>query len=716
MFRSWRALLVSCVLVCAPGASAQAQTEILWDTWGVPHIYATNAQQAFRAFGYAQMQAHGDLLLKLYAVGRGRAAEVYGVSLAELDASTRTLGTPERGVEWYNLQTPGFKANIDAFVAGINEFAAQHPDRLTPESHAVLPVSGPDVMAHLVRVLTQFIAAPTECLNIPALNLDAQPVSNGWALGPRRTASGNAMLLANPHLSWANGFQKFFEAQIVAPGVNFTGATLVGVPVPLLGFDDNHGWTHTVSTADGCDVYVLATLGDQYLLDGKLHPFTTSTQTLKIKQPDGSLIDQLITIRRSAHGPVFSLGGLTVAVRLNGIEVNPIAGLLQQLWEMTLAHNVDQFREALRRNQIPMLYTVYADKDKHTLLAYTSTIPVRPTGDYLFWNSPLPGNTSALIWTDTHPFDDLPITTDPSSGFLQNSNSVPWYMTKPALDPDDFPAYFAPRELTAQFSFARQQRGLKMLQREHSFTIEDLAEATFDTYVETAGRILPDLRSAANHFGGPLAKDAAKVLMKWDRLSEPESQGAALYFAFYNNWVQLTLAKRMQTDPSFVFSLAFFGGADFFETLWSPNRLLNTPTGIADPALAVQALEMAAQRFVAAGLPLDLPWGAIARFRGGVVDVPGWGGPDPTGVFATIGYSPAPDGALQATSGETFIALVEFGETLNAKVLLSYGNSSRPDSPHNGDQLALLSQKQMRDPWRNKAQVLQHLEATVILP
>src|SRR5262245_56525514 len=197
---SWLVLVALLSLFCAPAVSAHAQTEILWDTWGVPHIYATSEQQAFRAFGYAQMQAHGDLLLKLYAIGRGRAAEVYGASFAELDANTRTFGIPERGVAWYGLQTPSFKANLDAFVAGINEFAAQHPDRLTPESHAVLPVTGSDLMAHTARALTEFIAAPTECFNLPALNLDAQPASNGWALGPQRTAARNAMLLANPHL------------------------------------------------------------------------------------------------------------------------------------------------------------------------------------------------------------------------------------------------------------------------------------------------------------------------------------------------------------------------------------------------------------------------------------------------------------------------------------------------------------------------------------
>jgi acyl-homoserine-lactone acylase len=145
-----------------------------------------------------------------------------------------------------------------------------------------------------------------------------------------------------------------------------------------------------------------------------------------VKQADGSLIDQVLTIRRTAHGPVFTIGGFTTAVRVNGIEINPIAGLPQQWWQMVRANNLDQFLDALRANQIPMLNTIYADKAKHTLLAYSSIIPVRSTGDYMFWNRPLPGDRSDLIWTQTHPFDSLPRVIDPPAGFVQNSNSTPW--------------------------------------------------------------------------------------------------------------------------------------------------------------------------------------------------------------------------------------------------------------------------------------------------
>jgi acyl-homoserine-lactone acylase len=182
-------------------------------------------------------------------------------------------------------------------------------------------------------------SARAECYpEVEALLIAGQPASNAWALGPR-TQSGNTMLLSNPHILWTDHMEKFFEAQIVAEnGVNFSGVTLVGMPSPVIGFDDNHGFTLTTNTADVCDVYELVVQGNKYILDGQPRAFDVSTQTIKIKQPDGVLAEETFTIRRTAHGPVFeSVHGKTVAVRSNGHDVNPIAGLPEQFWRMARA-------------------------------------------------------------------------------------------------------------------------------------------------------------------------------------------------------------------------------------------------------------------------------------------------------------------------------------------------------------------------------------------
>ena len=121
--RKGRALLILGLLLalfagaCSSGSPVLRRKEILWDTYGVPHIFAKDAEGLFRAFGWAQMQSHGNLILRLYGRARGRAAEYWGAEELESDRWVRTMGIPERARRWYQAQNPAFRANLDAFVS-----------------------------------------------------------------------------------------------------------------------------------------------------------------------------------------------------------------------------------------------------------------------------------------------------------------------------------------------------------------------------------------------------------------------------------------------------------------------------------------------------------------------------------------------------------------------------------------------------------------------
>ena len=128
-------------------------TEILWDSYGIPHIYGKNSQSLFRAFGWAQMESHGNLLLRLYGQARGKAAEYWGENYLESDLWVRTMGIPVRARRWYNAQSPIFRRYLDAFAAGINAYAREHPERIDDSMEMVLPVSAVDVLAHIQRVV-----------------------------------------------------------------------------------------------------------------------------------------------------------------------------------------------------------------------------------------------------------------------------------------------------------------------------------------------------------------------------------------------------------------------------------------------------------------------------------------------------------------------------------------------------------------------------------
>jgi acyl-homoserine-lactone acylase len=127
--------------------------------------------------------------------------------------------------------------------------------------------------------------------------------SNAWAVAPSHSASGNAMLLANPHLPWSDLFV-WYEAQLTAPEIDAYGVALVGMPMLAIAFNNNLGWTSTVNTHDGWDAYELTLADGGYLFDGSVRPFETETQTLKVKQADGTQREEKLVVQRSIHGAI----------------------------------------------------------------------------------------------------------------------------------------------------------------------------------------------------------------------------------------------------------------------------------------------------------------------------------------------------------------------------------------------------------------------------
>jgi acyl-homoserine-lactone acylase len=470
-------------------AAGLERTEILWDSWGVPHVYGKDAEGLFRAFGWAQMQSHGDLILRLYGQARGRAAEYFGEKYLESDRYVRTMGIPARAREWYEAQNPTMRGYLDAFAAGINTYAKEHAAQINDEVEQVLPVDGVDVLAHVQRVIHfTFVVNPQSVANLSPSRSTAG--SNGWAIAPSHSTSGNAMLLANPHLPWSDLYL-WYEAQLTAPGIDAYGVALVGMPVLAIAFNNNLGWTFTVNTHDGWDAYQLTLADGGYLLDGSVRPFETETQTLKVKQANGSLREEQLVIKRSIHGPIVAhKDDKAVALRVVGLDQ---PDMMEQIWDMARATQLSEFEAALKRLQLPMFNILYSDRDGHILYLFNAQVPIHSKGDWNYWRSVVPGDTSATLWTKTHPYRDLPRVLDPPSGWLQNANEPPWTTTfPPALNPNDYPSYMAPR-----FMNLRSQRSVRMLMEKSKISFEEMIADKFSSRMELADRILDDLIPAA---------------------------------------------------------------------------------------------------------------------------------------------------------------------------------------------------------------------------
>jgi acyl-homoserine-lactone acylase len=665
-----------------------ARVEVLWDSYGVPHIFAKDAAAAFYGFGWAQMRSHGDLLLRLYGQARGRAAEYWGERFVESDQWMHVNDVPQRAERWLAAQSPHMRAYLESFVSGINAYAEQNPDDIGEEWRVVLPVRTADVLAHQQRVLHfTFMAHPAMVTGV-SRQWQAAAGSNAWAVSQGRSATGNALLLANPHLPWGDLFT-FYEAHLVAPDLDAYGAALVGFPLPNIAFNQYLGWTHTVNTIDTADIYELTLSGDGYVFDGAVRGFETSQAVIRVRQQDGTHADRPLTIRRSIHGPVVAQrDGRALALRVAGLDASQLA---EQYWDMLRATDIAQFEATLSRLQLPMFSVVYADRAGNIMHVFNGAVPVRSRGDWAYWQGVVPGDSSVTLWTQTHPYFGLPRVKNPTSGWLQNANDPPWTTTIPfAIDPAFFPHYMAP-QLPMGF---RSQRSARMLAETPRLTLDRMVELKHSTRMEAADHLIQDVVAAARAVGDPDARAAADVLERWDRNANAESRGAVLFQAFFRNLMR----HRWPTGSP-------------FEIQWTPRAPLTTPDGLADPRMTVSILSRTAQEVSAAHGSLDVEWGEVHRLRRDTLDLPANGGPAGLGIFRVTDFDPAPGDStrLVATGGDSFVAAVEFSQPLRARAVLAYGNASQPGSPHRTDQLPLYAAGQLRTVWLTREEVMANL-------
>lgn len=690
-----RRLLWPLVLLAAVNLGAAVPprgVEILWDKFGVPHVYAPNAEGLFFGFGYAQMQSHGNLVLKLYGESRGRAAEYWGESYLENDRWVQLNEVPERSAVWYEQQHPDFRRDLDAFAAGMNAYAERHPEALDPERRRVLPITGIDPLQHVHRIVHfTYMSAAARVTSAANPTSDAAGASNAWAIAPGRTVDGKTLLLMNPHLGWGD-WSTYYESNLVMPGQNLSGATQVGFPVLRFVFSDILGFTQTVNGLDGTDLYRLTLKDGGYVFDGAVRQFEQTNRTLKIRQADGSMRTEALSLRKTLHGPVvWDKNGLVLAQRTAGLD-RP--HLLEQYWLMATAKNFAEYQTQVARLQVPTFNITYADRDGHIMYLYNGALPKRASGDVKFWAGIVPGDTSATLWTEVHTYAELPKVIDPSTGWVQNTNDAPWSSTYPRpLQPRDFPAYFPAVDLN--FSF-RTVASLRMLHENAHFTFDQLLADKRVTRLEFAVRILDDLLAATDANGTERAKRAAAILRTWDRATESNSRGALLFIAWAGRFAGPAFTSRAQ-----------------FAVPLDTTQPFMTPRGLKDPATAARMLDEAAGEVEQRYGSLDAAFGDFMRFKIGATDLPGNGSDGFLGAFRVMRYTPiAKDSPKQkANFGDTFVAAVEFGSPVRAQVLMSYGNSSQPGSPHAEDQLPLLSRKELRPALRTRAEVEANVES-----
>lgn len=678
-------LLVLSILFLNCKKEERPETTLTWDTWGVPHIQANTIEDLFFAQGWAQMRNHANLICELYGTSRGKGAEYWGQGKLQDDMLVHTLGFSELADEWQTQQDPELKTIYQSFVDGMNAYAEAHPEAIEEKNKMVLPLTGKDVNMHAMYVIfTRFIGGG----DLGRVQQWPDMGSNTYAIGPKRSASGNAMLVQNPHLPWWGEFT-FWESHLNFNGKSMYGANLVGLPGIAIGFNDHLGWSHTDNTIDNADTYELELKDGGYILDGERKEFEAGQKTIKIKQNDSTWVDHTFPVMKTIHGPVVNqTEDKVLALRMVGLD-RPNMSL--QWWRMINSTSFEEFESALKMAYIPFWNVMYADKEGNIFYLFNGLVPKRSEDSWEYWDRIIPEGKSADVWTEVHDYEDLPKVKNPNNGWLQNANDPPWTSTIPlTLNPDDYPGYMAPQSM-----YFRPQRSARMLLEDESITFDELIDYKLSTRLEFADRILDDLFAAVDASNNEKAKEAKTVLENWDRESDADSEGMLLFY----NW-----ARKFR-----VWNPANYAKA------WTIDEPNTTPDGLANPELAVELLEQAAMDVEGKFGDLATPWGNYYRINYNGKNLPANGIDGGMGVFRVAWPGDADEDNMYVGGGDSWVGVIEFGDQVKANVLLSYGNSTQKDSPHNGDQLELFSKKELRTAWFTDEQIEANTKVRMVL-
>jgi acyl-homoserine-lactone acylase len=487
--------------------------------------------------------------------------------------------------------------------------------------------------------------------------------------------------LANPHLPW-NEFFLFFEAQLITNENSLYGATLIGIPVIAIGFNENLGWTHTVNPIDNVDLYELNSKDDKFELDGGFEKFDIDSVTI-VKNIKGEKQEIKIAKKRSQFGMIIKEDkDKALALTWSNMDgkLNPFGQ-----WErMGAAKSLKQFKKALNRNELPLFNVIYGDKDDNVLYQFAGNVP-KKNGGWDKWQSIVPTASSDDLWKGFYSMDELPGYINPESNWIQNTNDSPYTSTIPSvLNPEEYASH-----ISSNFMFFRSQHSAILLNEAENLTFDEFVKLKHDTHSELALRLKDEIEELKKLNNDSLTSSALEVLSQWDTQFNANSKGAVLFINLINK-------------------VDMYGS--LFSTPWVFDKPLSTPDGIRNKQIFLTALKAAAEELNAKEGSISVSYGELYRIKAGKYEFPGNGGPGQLGIFRTMQYIPGNDGKFYAYHGDSYVCATEFGKEVKAKAVLYYGNATQPNNIHIGDQLKLYTEKQLRGVWYKREQQEANLE------
>ncbi|WP_108812065.1 penicillin acylase family protein [Sphingorhabdus sp. Alg231-15] len=638
---------------------------IMRDEFGVPHIFGpTDASVVFGAT-YARAEDEFHYMEQAYIKLLGRAASVSGPDWLPWDIFLRKLEIEDHSRQEYLNASAEIKALCEAFAEGMNYFLRTRPD-IKPKlimhfepwhalvGYRLFHVSGIDDETQKQIGQPNILSAFSGYLS-----------STMWAIGPSKSASGHPMLFINPHIPLDAPYEMSLHSD---EGLNVSGQLAYGIGIlPISGHNGDAGWSITANSPDINDVYeetIVDGASGSYQYGGEILTTTRWTENIAVAGPDG-IKQRKYNFEKTRHGPLFDgPGGKRLALRVAKLSKG---GVLKQFFDMSKARNLAEFKRAIAPMNITYNNLMYAGQDGHIYYVYGGAIPKRNAK--LDWSKPVDGSNPETDWRGFFSLADLPQIENPASGYLQNSNSSPFFSTDGTdLIETDYPAYMFRSERDT--AIARRSR--QLIAAEDRISLEQLSRFAFDTYLPTAAADIAKLNaewvqsSSNNEKTEKEIKEALHILNEWDRRADADSVGAALY---------VTMFHMRDNDSAYPMI----------------NRLRRT-TALLEKYYG----------------DWRIPYGRFNRIRRaehrGKInippsqhDLPSPGTPFYMGAIMTFNTK-TEDGSSKSygNHGHSYVSVVEFAPELKARSVMAYGQNRNPESAHYFDQARLYTQQKFK--------------------
>jgi acyl-homoserine-lactone acylase len=714
---------------CAPRSADVARWEqragnvtITRDDWGIAHVHGKTDADAVFGMIYAQAEDDFNRVETNYLNAMGRLAETEGQAEIYRDLRMKLFIDPGNLQQLYGQSPEWLKTLMDAWADGLNYYLYKHPEvkpRVITHFEPWMALSftegsiGGDIERVNLRQLQAFYGSqvPDGATAFDA-RVDSEPTgSNGIAIAPSNTVDHHSLLLINPHTSF------FFRSELQMTsdsGLNAYGAVTWGQFFVYQGFNDRTGWMHTSSGVDNIDEFLetIVHKGDTlyYRHGDALEPVTVSHISVPFKSDTGMAVKEFTTYR-TRHGPIVrAVGDQWVSVAL---MQDPVHALIQS-YTRTKARSYQEFRQTMELHTNSSNNTIYADADGNIAYFHSNFIPRRSTK--FDWTQPVDGSDTATDWHGVLSIDETPGLFNPPTGWLYNSNNWPWSAAGPnSPKRADFPAYVE----TGTSESMRGLHALRVLTGKKDFTLTSLRDAAFDSYLPAFAEMLPPLIRAYDHTpaSNPLkAKLVEQItaLRSWDYRWSVSSVPTSLAVFWGDEFSRE--ARRAQRERERGASQSGRAAAQM------QLESLGDLAAQAPRQMLLASLAAASDTLAADFGTWKTPWGDINRFQRLTDDIePRF---DDSAPSIPVGFTSSRWGSLASfgaraypgtkkwygTSGNSFVAVVEFGDSVRAIAVTAGGESGHPDSPHFNDEAERYATGNLRPVYFYPSQLEDHTE------